>query len=206
MATRYDSEETIALLQKEYPAAFFETPQLRRPLKTGIFEDIRADGFPVDRELLRAALDWYTSHYGYQYALRAGARRIDLKGNEVGTVTLAEQATALKEIQRIKEMRKVSHNPAPAVPAPASASVPRFVPARPEGAMAAALALIAQAKAGFGAALTDAAAQMRANFFMPGTEDIYGAMVEDLDTCLRTMEQLGRTLDPPAAQAAEAAE
>jgi sRNA-binding protein len=110
MATRYDSDEVITQLQKEYPATFFETPQMRRPLKANIFDDLVADGFPCERGLLKASLDWYMSHYGYQYALRTGSKRIDLDGKETGTVTTADEAGAKAEIQRITAMRKISHH------------------------------------------------------------------------------------------------
>jgi sRNA-binding protein len=105
MATRHDSDERILLLQKRYPAVFFETPQMRRPLKPDIFDDLVADGFACERNLLKASLDWYRSHYG--------AKRINLQGKEVGTVTAHKEAAAKVEIQRIAEMRKISHNKQP---------------------------------------------------------------------------------------------
>jgi ProP effector len=129
MAVRYDCEETIVMLQKEYPAVFFEQPQQRKPLKLEIFEDLVNDGFAVERNLLKAAVDWYTGHYGYQHALRAGAKRIDLQGRDVGTVTVAEQAAAQREIRRIGEMRKISHHQPANKPSERSPMLPK--PAMP---------------------------------------------------------------------------
>ena len=101
---REESEAVIRMLTDRYPKCFFQNPKLRRPLKRNIQADLELAGFPAAHELITAALDWYKSHFGYQYALQAGAKRIDLEGNEVGTVTESEQAGAQKEIQERKKL------------------------------------------------------------------------------------------------------
>jgi sRNA-binding protein len=104
--TREETEDTICKLAEAFPKCFFEDPQLRRPLKKNILVDLEQAGFPAAHDLIRAALDWYESHFGYLYALHAGAKRIDLNGKEVGTVTELEQAAALKKITEGKKLRK----------------------------------------------------------------------------------------------------
>src|SRR5262245_49692147 len=101
---REESEAVIRMLTDRYPKCFFQNPKLRRPLKRNIQADLELAGFPAAHEVITAALDWYKSHFGYQYALQAGAKRIDLEGNEVGTVTESEQAGAQKEIQERKKL------------------------------------------------------------------------------------------------------
>jgi sRNA-binding protein len=173
-----------------------------KPLKAGIYEDLINEGFPVERNLLRAAVDWYISHYGYQYALRAVAKRVDLQGREVGTVTVQEQAAAQREIQRIKEMRKVSHHKpahqreAPAKAAPPAEPVGRLTVETPQDTMRKALAMLEQAKIGFGTALVEHAGQLRANFFTAEARGLYGPLGAEIEGCLAGMERLGNALRP----------
>jgi sRNA-binding protein len=91
---RDECDEIITALAKRYPACFFEEPKLRRPLRKDILADLHRDGVPFTPEQTAAAVKWYESHFAYQYALRAGAKRVDLNGREAGTVTLAEQRNA----------------------------------------------------------------------------------------------------------------
>jgi sRNA-binding protein len=107
--TREESEHTIRLLVDRYPTCFFADPQHRRPLKKNILADLQKDGVPVARELLVPAVDWYRSHFGYLYALQAGAKRIDLSGKETGTVTEQEQYAAQIKIQEGKHKLGEQH-------------------------------------------------------------------------------------------------
>lgn|SRR5262249_29552529 len=97
--TREESEEAIRTLIDKYPKTFFEDPKLRRPLKRNIISDLQKDGVPLAHELITAALDWYQGHFGYLYSLRAGAKRLDLNGNEVATVTEQEHLAAQVKIK-----------------------------------------------------------------------------------------------------------
>jgi sRNA-binding protein len=99
---REECEEAIRMLAERYPKCFFEEPRQRLPLKKNILADLQNDGFPAAYELLSAAVDWYMSHFSYRYALEAGAKRVDLNGREVGTVTELEHATAQKKIKEGK--------------------------------------------------------------------------------------------------------
>jgi ProP effector len=102
---REENEETIRMLVDRYPKCFFADPRLRRPLKKNITADLQQDGFPATYELIAGAVEWYQSHFGYQYSLETGARRINLNGKEVGTVTEQEHLAAEK---KIKEARRFS--------------------------------------------------------------------------------------------------
>jgi sRNA-binding protein len=108
--TREETEELIRFLAERFPKCFFEDPRLRRPLKKNILADLEQAGFPAAQDLTRAAIDWYQSHFGYSYALHAGAKRIDLNGNEVGTVTESEQAAARKKIAERKKLLFIERN------------------------------------------------------------------------------------------------
>jgi sRNA-binding protein len=106
--TRTDSENVIRMLCDHYPKCFFEDPKQRRPLKQDIATDIIADpDFNVVHEGIAAALDWYKQHIGYRgFAMsNAGARRIDLDGREVGTVTEQEAIAARQQLNDYHEER-----------------------------------------------------------------------------------------------------
>jgi sRNA-binding protein len=96
-------EAVIQKLAETYPKCFFETPQQRRPLKKNIILDLQKDGFPVASELLSTSIEFYMKHFAYQYSLETGAKRIDLHGNEVGTVTALEHDNAQKKIRTDKQ-------------------------------------------------------------------------------------------------------
>jgi ProP effector len=103
---RYNREEieaTIRMLAERFPKCFVENPQLCRPLKRNILADLEQADFPAAHDLIAAAVNWYESNFSYLYALQAGAKRIDLNGKEVGTVTELEQAAALKKIKERKK-------------------------------------------------------------------------------------------------------
>jgi sRNA-binding protein len=112
--SREESEAVIRLLAEKYPKCFFENPRIRRPLKPNILVDLERDGFPAAHDQITAALDWYRSHFGYLYALQAGAKRIDLDGKEVDTVTEVEQNAAQKKIQEGQKLvsERNEHNAA----------------------------------------------------------------------------------------------
>jgi sRNA-binding protein len=103
---RQDCEETILMLADRYPKCFFKEPRLRRPLKHGITADMQSDGLPVARELMIAAVEWYQSHIGYLNSLQAGAKRVDLNGREVDTVTEQQAIAAQAKLRGIYERRR----------------------------------------------------------------------------------------------------
>src|SRR5262249_19251363 len=103
---RDECDAIIAQLVRLYPACFFEDPRLRRPLKKNILADLREAGVPFALEETAAAVKWYESHFAYQYALQAGAKRVDLAGRDAGTVTETEQRDAERYVvSRKQEMQ-----------------------------------------------------------------------------------------------------
>jgi sRNA-binding protein len=115
---RDDIERCIEALSEIYPAAFFASGRLRRPLKIGIAKDIKADvAADPDSELkfydIDQVLAWYTNHVGYQNACSvAGAVRVNLDGAKAGTVTESEARQAKERATEIFaqiEARKRPH-------------------------------------------------------------------------------------------------
>jgi sRNA-binding protein len=49
-------------------------------------------------------VSFYTASWDYEKVLQAGAKRIDLDGTEVGTVTMQEQIEAQKRVQAEKQL------------------------------------------------------------------------------------------------------
>jgi sRNA-binding protein len=103
---RNDSDAIVKMLIDKYPSTFFNDPKLRRPLKKNILADLQADGFPAAKEMIEAGLDWYQSHFAYLYAIQAGAKRINLHGKDVSTVTEAEYEAAQKKIKEDQQRAK----------------------------------------------------------------------------------------------------
>jgi sRNA-binding protein len=97
--SRDENETTIRQLVNKYPKCFFEDPRQRIPLKKNIAADLQMDGFPAAYEVIVSAVEWYMSHFAYQYALQAGAKRINLNGKEAGTVTQQEYLNSQKRIK-----------------------------------------------------------------------------------------------------------
>lgn len=119
---REDRDQGVAHLAQTYPKCFFEDPDLRRPLKHGIIDDLEGERV-LDHGKLIQILDWYQSHFVYQRGLIAGAERIDLNGKKAGTVTPKEQQDARTQIARRKkemaEQRALqSIDPAPPIVRP----------------------------------------------------------------------------------------
>lgn len=104
-------KETLELLYKTFPKAFVKDGEAR-PLKIGIFEDLKekcasVEGLSISK--VRAALRLYTSRLKYLYSVKEGAPRIDIDGNECGDTVSAEHATYAKErIEEINAKRKAS--------------------------------------------------------------------------------------------------
>jgi sRNA-binding protein len=100
------------MLVEKYPQTFFQMPQQRRPLKKDIVSDLLDDGFAVAPGKLKAAVDWYQSHFGYHYSLQAGSPRTDLNGKAVAKVTSQEAMKAKAYIaERQREFSEISRTP-----------------------------------------------------------------------------------------------
>jgi sRNA-binding protein len=103
---RDETEHVIHMLCDSYPKCFFAEGRHRRPLKKNIAADIIKDKiFEVADELIIAAVDWYKTHIGYNLQTVAGAKRIDLDGNDVGTVTEQEAIAAKEYVDEVYRKR-----------------------------------------------------------------------------------------------------
>lgn len=108
--SHYDNvKEALEMLIKLFPKAFSKDQV--RPLKIGIFNDIKArvvDVKDLSITKVRAALRVYTTRPEYLQSIVEGAKRIDLDGNEVDTVTKEHQeySTDLTEQLKIKAIEK----------------------------------------------------------------------------------------------------
>lgn len=100
----------IAYLADKYPKTFFTQAQLKRPLKRNIVDDLEKDRV-LDQERRSAAISFYTQDFNYERALQAGAKRVDLNGKEVGTVTTLEQKEALDRVRIKKQAQREKQNP-----------------------------------------------------------------------------------------------
>ena len=71
----------------------------------------------LDDEKREAAVSYYTKDFAYERSLQAGAKRIDLSGKEVGTVTEQEEREAKARVQAAKKEKREREaaNNAPAI-------------------------------------------------------------------------------------------
>ncbi|MCR5535974.1 MAG: RNA chaperone ProQ [Succinivibrio sp.] len=97
-------KETLELLCQEFPQAFIKEGEVK-PLKIGIFDDLKAavegkPGFSLSK--VRAALRLYTTRLRYFEALKLGAKRVDLQGNEGEEVSVEHADFAAEKIAEIK--------------------------------------------------------------------------------------------------------
>lgn len=91
---RLIAEETREILASTFPNAFSHRGEVKKPLKVGIYKDIR-QALPHLRALqVGLALADYTRGAGYMVLMVEGAARVDLSGAPCGAVTKehAEQA------------------------------------------------------------------------------------------------------------------
>ena len=114
----------VRKLAAHYPACFFEEPRLRRPLKKDILADLHAAGFPFTSGETAEAVEWYQSNFGYQHAIQAGAKRVDLDGRAAGTVTPAEQRIAELYIAKRKQEMQQDRVLPPAVQTTLAREIP----------------------------------------------------------------------------------
>ena len=96
--------EGLAQLAELYPNCF---RQPRQPLKIGIHNDVIARHPELRPRLIASALKTYTRSVGYLETLKAGAVRIDLEGNPVGTVTDADEENAKRKIAKAARRAEV---------------------------------------------------------------------------------------------------
>ena len=99
-----DRDTVIKYLADRFPSCFFENPELRRPLKLDIIDDLEKERV-LERNKLAQAVDWYQNHFAYRRAVVAGVERVGLSGQRAGIVTPQEQQENRRWItERKKEM------------------------------------------------------------------------------------------------------
>ncbi len=103
-------EEAIAYLVATYPKTFFQLSHQKRPLKKNIISDLEKDGV-LDDDKRTAAVSFYMRDWNYEDCLQAGAKRVDLDGKEVGTVTEQEAIEAQTRLRTQKAERRQILNP-----------------------------------------------------------------------------------------------
>lgn len=99
------SEEIIAFLAEKFPQCF-SIKGAAKPLKIGIFKDVigRLDEqSPISRTGLRAALRRYTSSWRYLQSVKTDAIRVDLDGNEAGTIEKEHADYAAEQLKQSKQ-------------------------------------------------------------------------------------------------------
>ena len=106
MFPREQLEEMVKYLAETYPKTFFLPTLLKRPLKKNILVDLDHEQVLTDDAQREAAISFYTSDWDYLATVQVGAKRVDLRGHEVGTVTMQEQIDAEKRVKAKKEELK----------------------------------------------------------------------------------------------------
>jgi ProP effector len=120
--------EIIAILAERFPAAFVVYARRRKPLKTGIFDDLlTATAGRIPADALKGALQCYTRHFDYLRACREGTARINLDGKPAGVVTEKEAAWAAACAENQRRRRQVAQPPRAQVQPP---SAPALAPKR----------------------------------------------------------------------------
>lgn len=118
-----NTNAAIELLCERFPHCFFMHEARRVPLKIGIFDDlaVRLDG-AVEPVLIGLALRNYTWNLAYRRSQKQGRPRIDLDGNEAGTVSEADALSAARDVisrtAALRERKRLARAQAKASPAP----------------------------------------------------------------------------------------
>ncbi len=101
-------EKVYEELFEKFPNTFFRDSAEIRPLKKGIYHDIRGT-LPVSSRILHGAIRLYTQRRPYLRAQADGKDRIDLSGKSVEPVTEEERQHALALL--IKTKRRGQEKP-----------------------------------------------------------------------------------------------
>ncbi|MHB0774602.1 ProQ/FINO family protein [Halomonas sp. WWR20] len=105
-ASPHDAPTPQALLAqwyRRYPKTFFKGHT--RPLKTGIHLEL-AECEPWSEKLVRRALACYVHLPRYLKAVRAGAARVGLNGEEAGIVNEDEALHARKQLESLQQQQQ----------------------------------------------------------------------------------------------------
>jgi|SRR5574344_48527 ProP effector len=99
-------KDLVALLATKFPACFMLEGSCK-PLKIGLFNELAtrvcADDPTISKTNLRVALRFYTTRWMYLESVVAGAKRVDLDGNECDEVTQEHADYAATQLKESKE-------------------------------------------------------------------------------------------------------
>lgn len=102
---RISTKDIITYLAEKFPACFSLKGQVK-PLKVGIFQDLTEklnDDETISKTRLRQALRHYTSSWRYLKAIKVGAFRVDIEGNEVAEIDEEQSNYASKTLKESQE-------------------------------------------------------------------------------------------------------
>ena len=102
---RISTKEIIAYLAEKFPACF-SIEGNAKPLKIGIFQDLAeklAGDETVSKTRLRQALRHYTSSWRYLKAIKLGAFRVDIDGNNSAEIDQEQADFASKTLKESQE-------------------------------------------------------------------------------------------------------
>ena len=102
---RTSTKEIIAYLAEKFPACF-SIVGAAKPLKVGIFQDLAeklTDDETVSKTRLRQALRHYTSSWRYLKAIKLGAFRVDINGEQAAEIDQEQADYAAKTLKESQE-------------------------------------------------------------------------------------------------------
>jgi ProP effector len=124
-----DTNAILAYLYETFPLCFIAEGETK-PLKIGLFQDLAerlADDSKVSKTQLRVALRRYTSSWRYLKGVKAGAKRIDLEGNECAELEQEHIDHAILTLKESQEKAKAKRQ-ALAPKKPAKKVAPKRTP------------------------------------------------------------------------------
>lgn len=110
-----DAHRGVALLKKQYPDCFFSGDKIQ-PLKIGIKVDLvnqlakQADISSDDKDCMLKSLSYYVNTLTYLQKVTEGAARIDLNGQQAGTISAEEAKYSLERLQ-VKQNKQKKQKP-----------------------------------------------------------------------------------------------
>ena len=102
---RTSTKEIITYLSEKFPQCFSLKGEVK-PLKIGIFQDLAAslsEDETVSKTRLRQALRHYTSSWRYLKAIKTGAFRVDINGEQAAEVDEEQAQYASKTLKESQE-------------------------------------------------------------------------------------------------------
>lgn len=102
---RISTKDIITYLSEKFPECFSLKGPVK-PLKVGIFQDLAeklSDDETVSKTRLRQALRHYTSSWRYLKAIKVGAFRVDIDGNNAAEIDEEQANYASKSLKESQE-------------------------------------------------------------------------------------------------------